>query len=157
MELNRTKWCIWLCTHASWSWRGYFYNGFLVVHYFWLLLCTEGNTYASRNLSLSITQYGFNLIWVCFVNNYLYRRLRKNKNHSFWSILKKNRVMSKVTLYRILGYFLIAIVILVTVRYIIKLPLIIKVLALAVNVITIYYAYNYLIKEKNEKWIFKVL
>jgi hypothetical protein len=59
--------------------------------------------------------------------------------------------MSKVTLYRILGYFLIAIVILVTVRYIIKLPLIIKVLALAVNVITIYYAYNYLIKEKNEK------
>jgi hypothetical protein len=59
--------------------------------------------------------------------------------------------MSKVTLYRILGYFLIAIVILVTVRYIIKLPLIVKVLALAVNVITIYYAYNYLIKEKNEK------
>jgi len=59
--------------------------------------------------------------------------------------------MSKVILYRILGYFLIAIVILVTVRYIIKLPLIIKVLALAVNVITIYYAYNYLIKEKNEK------
>jgi hypothetical protein len=59
--------------------------------------------------------------------------------------------MSKVTLYRILGYFLIAIVILVTVRYIIKLALIIKVLALAVNVITIYYAYNYLIKEKNEK------
>jgi hypothetical protein len=59
--------------------------------------------------------------------------------------------MSKVTLYRILGYFLIAIVILVTVRYIIKLPMIIKVLALAVNVITIYYAYNYLIKEKNEK------
>lgn len=59
--------------------------------------------------------------------------------------------MSKVTLYRILGYFLIAIVILVTIRYIIKLPLIIKVLALAVNVITIYYAYNYLIKEKNEK------
>ena len=59
--------------------------------------------------------------------------------------------MSKVILYRILGYFLIAIVILVTVRYIIKLPMIIKVLALAVNVITIYYAYNYLIKEKNEK------
>jgi len=59
--------------------------------------------------------------------------------------------MSKVTLFRILGYFLIAIVILVTVRYIIKLPMIIKVLALAVNVITIYYAYNYLIKEKNEK------
>jgi len=29
--------------------------------------------------------------------------------------------------------------------------MIIKVLALAVNVITIYYAYNYLIKEKNEK------
>ena len=59
--------------------------------------------------------------------------------------------MSKVELYKIMGYFLIAIVVLVTVRYIIKLPLIVKVLALAVNVITIYYAYNYLIKEKNEK------
>ncbi len=59
--------------------------------------------------------------------------------------------MSKVALYKIMGYFLIAIVVLVTVRYIIKLPLIVKVLALAVNVITIYYAYNYLIKEKNEK------
>ena len=59
--------------------------------------------------------------------------------------------MSKVALYKIIGYFLIAIVVLVTVRYIIKLPLIVKVLALAVNVITIYYAYNYLIKEKNEK------
>jgi hypothetical protein len=59
--------------------------------------------------------------------------------------------MSKVALYKILGYFLIAIVILVTVRYIIKLPLIVKLLALVVNVITIYYAYNYLIKEKNEK------
>ena len=59
--------------------------------------------------------------------------------------------MSRVALYKIMGYFLIAIVVLVTVRYIIKLPLIVKVLALAVNVITIYYAYNYLIKEKNEK------
>ena len=59
--------------------------------------------------------------------------------------------MSKVALYKIFGYFLIAIVILVTVRYIIKLPLIVKLLALVVNVITIYYAYNYLIKEKNEK------
>ncbi len=56
--------------------------------------------------------------------------------------------MDRKSLYRILGYFLIALVMIITVRYIIKLPLIIKVLALAVDVITIYYAYNYLIKEK---------
>tara|TARA_A200000113_G_scaffold204478_1_gene200153 strand:- start:1075 stop:1248 length:174 start_codon:yes stop_codon:yes gene_type:complete len=56
--------------------------------------------------------------------------------------------MEKRTLYRFLGYFLIALVVVVTGRYIIKLPIIIKVLALALNAITIYYAYNFLIKEK---------
>jgi hypothetical protein len=45
-------------------------------------------------------------------------------------------------------FFLIALVVVVTGRYVIKLPMIIKVLALALNAITIYYAYNYLIKEK---------
>jgi|TARA_B100001059_G_scaffold213546_1_gene229502 hypothetical protein len=56
--------------------------------------------------------------------------------------------MEKRTLYRFLGFFLIALVVVVTGRYVIKLPMIIKVLALALNAITIYYAYNYLIKEK---------
>ncbi len=56
--------------------------------------------------------------------------------------------MEKRILYRFLGYFLIALVVIVTGRYIVKLPIIIKVLALAFNAITIYYAYNYLIKEK---------
>jgi len=56
--------------------------------------------------------------------------------------------MEKRTLYRFFGYFLIALVVFVTGRYVIKLPMIIKVLALALNAITIYYAYNYLIKEK---------
>ena len=58
--------------------------------------------------------------------------------------------MEKRALYRFLGYFMIALVVIVTIRYSIKLPVIIKVLALAVNAITIYYAYNYLIKEKNK-------
>jgi len=58
--------------------------------------------------------------------------------------------MSKKILYKILGYFLIALVLIISVRYIIKLPMIIKVLALAFNVITIYYAYNFLIKENDE-------
>lgn len=58
--------------------------------------------------------------------------------------------MEKRALYRFLGYFMIVLVVIVTIRYIIKLPVIIKVLALAVNAITIYYAYNYLIKEKNK-------
>ena len=56
--------------------------------------------------------------------------------------------MEKRTLYRFLGYVLIALVIVFTGRYIIKLPMIIKVLALALNVIIIYFAYNFLIKEK---------
>lgn len=58
--------------------------------------------------------------------------------------------MSKKILYKILGYFLIVLVLIISVRYIIKLPMIIKVLALAFNVITIYYAYNFLIKENDE-------
>ena len=58
--------------------------------------------------------------------------------------------MSKEIFYKILGYFLIALVLIISVRYIIKLPMIIKVLALAFNVITIYYAYNFLIKENDE-------
>jgi hypothetical protein len=58
--------------------------------------------------------------------------------------------MSKKIFYKILGYFLIALVLIISVRYIIKLPMIIKVLALAFNVITIYYAYNFLIKENDE-------
>jgi|TARA_B100001093_G_scaffold250028_1_gene239433 hypothetical protein len=56
--------------------------------------------------------------------------------------------MEKRTLFRFLGYFLITLVVIVTGRYIIKLPIIIKVLALALNAVTIYYAYNFLIKEK---------
>lgn len=58
--------------------------------------------------------------------------------------------MSKEIFYKVLGYFLIALVLIISVRYIIKLPMIIKVLALAFNVITIYYAYNFLIKENDE-------
>jgi len=56
--------------------------------------------------------------------------------------------MSKEIFYKILGYFLIAFVLIISVRYIIKLPMIIKVVAIVFNVITIYYAYNFLIKNK---------
>ena len=46
--------------------------------------------------------------------------------------------MEKRALYRFLGYFMIVLVVIVTIRYIIKLPVIIKVLALAVNACLLY-------------------
>lgn len=56
--------------------------------------------------------------------------------------------MKKVTLFKVLGYISIGLVVLFTLRYIKMLPAILKVLALATNVITIYFAYNNLIKTK---------
>lgn len=56
--------------------------------------------------------------------------------------------MKKVTLFKILGYISIGLVVLFTLRYIKLLPAILKVLALATNVVTIYFAYNNLIKTK---------
>lgn len=57
--------------------------------------------------------------------------------------------MKKITLFKLMGYISIGLVILLTLRYIKMLPAILKVLALATNVITIYFAYNNLIKTKN--------
>jgi len=56
--------------------------------------------------------------------------------------------MKKVTLFKVLGYISIGLVVLFTLRYIKMLPAILKVLALATNVVTIYFAYNNLIKTK---------
>ncbi len=56
--------------------------------------------------------------------------------------------MKKVTLFKVLGYISIGLVVLFTLRYIKMLPAILKVLALATNIITIYFAYNNLIKTK---------
>lgn len=57
--------------------------------------------------------------------------------------------MKKITLFKLMGYISIGLVILLTLRYIKMLPAFLKVLALATNVITIYFAYNNLIKTKN--------
>jgi len=56
--------------------------------------------------------------------------------------------MKKETLFKILGFTLIGLVILFTLKFIKMLPVILKVLALATNVITIYFAYNNLINNK---------
>jgi len=56
--------------------------------------------------------------------------------------------MKKVTLLKVLGVLSIGLVILFTIRYIKMLPAFLKVLALATNIITIYFAYNNLIKTK---------
>jgi len=57
--------------------------------------------------------------------------------------------MKKITLFKLMGYISIGLVILLTLRYIKMLPAFLKVLALATNVVTIYFAYNNLIKTKN--------
>jgi len=59
--------------------------------------------------------------------------------------------MKKETLFKILGFILIGLVILFTLKFIKMLPVILKVLALATNVITIYFAYNNLINNKKTK------
>ena len=59
--------------------------------------------------------------------------------------------MKKETLFKILGFTLIGLVILFTLKFIKMLPAILKVLALATNVITIYFAYNNLINNKKTK------
>jgi len=59
--------------------------------------------------------------------------------------------MNKITLSKILGILIIAFVVLATLKYIKLLPAILKVLALAANLVTIYIAYNYFINLKNKK------
>jgi membrane protein DedA with SNARE-associated domain len=59
--------------------------------------------------------------------------------------------MNKTTLLKVLGYITIGLVLLITIRYIKMFPAILKLLALAANVVTVYYAYNYFIKNKKTK------
>ncbi len=58
--------------------------------------------------------------------------------------------MNKTTLSKILGILIIAFVVLATLKYVKLLPAILKVLALAANLVTIYLAYNYFINLKNK-------
>lgn len=59
--------------------------------------------------------------------------------------------MNKELLKKLLGYILIGSAIMLTIKFIKVLPLIMKLLALAANVLTIYLAYNYFINTKNKK------
>ena len=59
--------------------------------------------------------------------------------------------MKKETLYKILGYLLILFAVLFTVKFIKMLPAVLKVAALAANIVIIYEAYNRLIKNKKEE------
>ncbi len=58
--------------------------------------------------------------------------------------------MKKTTLKKILGIITIAFVALLTIRFIKMLPAILKVLALAANAITVYFAYNQFLNQ-NQK------
>jgi hypothetical protein len=59
--------------------------------------------------------------------------------------------MNEELLKKLLGYILIVSVIILTIKFIKVLPVIMKLLALAANVLTIYLAYNYFINTKNKK------
>jgi hypothetical protein len=59
--------------------------------------------------------------------------------------------MNKITVKKILGIIAVALVLLITARYIKMLPAVLKVLALAANVLTVYYAYNQFINQNKNK------
>jgi len=59
--------------------------------------------------------------------------------------------MNKDILKKIIGYILIGLVVVVTISLIKVLPVIMKLLALAANVLTIYLAYTYFINNKQNK------
>ena len=59
--------------------------------------------------------------------------------------------MKTTVLYKILWVLVIAGVVIVTFKFIKVLPAIMKVLALAANVITVYFAINYFKQNKKEK------
>ena len=55
------------------------------------------------------------------------------------------------TLLKVLGYISIGLAFAITIRYIKLLPAVLKILALAANAVTIYFAYDYLIKNQKTK------
>ena len=61
----------------------------------------------------------------------------------------------KSSLKKIIGFVIIGLIVLITIRYIIKLTAILKLLALGADIISIYLTYNYFInnkiKNKNKK------
>jgi len=59
--------------------------------------------------------------------------------------------MNKITVKKILGIIAVALVLLITARYIKMLPAVLKVLALAANILTVYYAYNQFINQNKNK------
>lgn len=58
--------------------------------------------------------------------------------------------MNKNIFKKIIGYILIGLAILITIKFIKVLPIIMKLMALAANILTIYLAYNYFINNKNK-------
>jgi len=58
--------------------------------------------------------------------------------------------MNKDIFKKIIGYILIGLAILITIKFIKVLPIIMKLMALAANILTIYLAYNYFINNKNK-------
>ncbi len=57
----------------------------------------------------------------------------------------------KTILYKVIGYVIIGLIVLITIRYIIKLPAILKLMALGADIISIYLVYNYFINNKSKK------
>ena len=59
--------------------------------------------------------------------------------------------MKTEILQKIIGYIIILIVVVLTIKLIKVLPIVMKLLALAANVLTIYFAYNYFINKKDNQ------
>lgn len=59
--------------------------------------------------------------------------------------------MKKEILQKIIGYIVILIVVVFTIKLIKVLPIVMKLLALAANVLTVYFAYNYFINKKKNQ------
>ena len=57
----------------------------------------------------------------------------------------------KTILFKVIGYVIIGLIVLITIRYIIKLPAILKLMALGADIISIYLVYNYFINNKSKK------
>ena len=57
----------------------------------------------------------------------------------------------KTILFKVIGYVIIGLIVLITIRYIIKLPAILKLMALGADIIGIYLVYNYFINNKSKK------
>tara|TARA_B100000700_G_C14926581_1_gene799746 strand:+ start:39 stop:230 length:192 start_codon:yes stop_codon:yes gene_type:complete len=59
--------------------------------------------------------------------------------------------IEKSLYFKIIGYVIIGFIVLINIRFILKLPPILKLMALGADIISIYLVYNYFINNKSKK------